>query len=99
MDAAVILNIFQEMEEVVAMHFETFARQMPFLLEEMKHADNLPDTAFTREETESIEANPMHFPKDFINMFAIEMKRRKLHASEEMLKQERSNDDADMELL
>jgi hypothetical protein len=78
MDAAVVTNIFQEMEELIAMHFDILGRQMPILREQMKDGDCVPDTGFNENEEDiaEIEANPLHFPEEFRNPYDFEMKRR-----------------------
>uniref|UniRef100_A0A914YX48 Uncharacterized protein n=1 Tax=Panagrolaimus superbus TaxID=310955 RepID=A0A914YX48_9BILA len=76
MDAAIITNIFQEMEELITTEFDTLGRQMPILREQMKTGECVPDTGFNEEDVAEIEANTLHFPSEFRNPYELEMKRR-----------------------
>lgn len=83
MDAAVVLNIFQEMEAVIATEFDTLARQMPILRENMRLNDPTPDSGFDVEKVDEIEANILHFPDQFRNLYEFEMKRREASKTRE----------------
>ncbi|KAE9548226.1 hypothetical protein FO519_008566 [Halicephalobus sp. NKZ332] len=75
-DAAIIANIFQEMEGVIATDFDVIARQMPILRSHIAALGPGPITKFDEEEVNEVEFNSFKLPDTFKNMYEFEKSRR-----------------------
>uniref|UniRef100_A0AC34QQ10 Uncharacterized protein n=1 Tax=Panagrolaimus sp. JU765 TaxID=591449 RepID=A0AC34QQ10_9BILA len=76
-ETAIIEDIFQEMEEVIALNFDNLARQMPILKAQVDGSELTPKMKFSKDEVYDIESNTFQLPPEFKNIYEFEKMRRK----------------------